>query len=738
MRPGPVICLCLGLVGPIALVRADPALQEYSDTVVLRPATELVAGSCELDVQLHGAIVDAELHQELRGGPVALAAVYELELPATSRVIDFALRDRTTAVGVGVPTQSSSEVVGTDPVLGADPAILTLVGPGDGPRLHYRAIVQPFGARTTLAVRWTDVAGIYDGMLHVHLLGHPEGSPCQVRVSAQPGPGARIGAIRAGTTVLSRAHPTFELGADDVDLEIDLAIAGHTPVAWLQSSEAGLGFTAQALTVVAPPLRAETGARHVVLVIDTSRSMDLVGRPNVRKLVRAIGRALPRDAQVEAIVYDRTATRVLGGWRPATTATFDTLDAALAARPAVNGSDLVAALALAHPLVTEPGRGQAMVVAISDGVLGARDEELIHALDARIDQVDLHAITLEPHGLHGLDADELAGAVRHFGGTSVEVDVEEIDRSVAPFGGAAGPLGALASWLRPAWLELSVPGFDVPDEIRAGAGFVTFAMTPRAVRPVLAARGDAPVHEAARAAPTAPIIQLALDRVGADAFGTGDAGTHARDRLATLHPAVDDAHDLAVLTAVGRIAASRHRMVAGGGPFTRLIAIPDPAFVPRISIGHVVGTARSALDRGIVKRLLVDQLQPRAYSCYVRALGPAPRLAGTVQFRLDLGRGEVSRVELAGLGNAGFDACLLEAAYGLTPPLPTPGVNLDDRTIVRYPLTFSVREDKPLILPGDADSSSPLDIDAIPGGAPHRLDLDTRTPLGGLPPSRHP
>ena len=75
----------------------------------------------------------------------------------------------------------------------------------------------------------------------------------------------------------------------------------------------------------------------------------------------------------------------------------------------------------------------------------------------------------------------------------------------------------------------------------------------------------------------------------------------------------------------------------------------------------------------------------------------------------------------------------------MTPSLPNPAYNIDDRTIANYPLTFSVREQKPFVIAGDADSSSPLDIDAIQGGVPVRIKAgDTSTPLGNLRPAKSP
>ena len=79
--------------------------------------------------------------------------------------------------------------------------------------------------------------------------------------------------------------------------------------------------------------------------------------------------------------------------------------------------------------------------------------------------------------------------------------------------------------------------------------------------------------------------------------------------------------------------------------------------------------------------------------------------------------------------------------FKVTPPLPNPDYNTDDRTIVNYPLTFSVREQKPFVVAGDADSASPIDIDAVQGGVPVTARKgqikaeDTSTPLGGLRPT---
>jgi hypothetical protein len=104
-----------------------------------------------------------------------------------------------------------------------------------------------------------------------------------------------------------------------------------------------------------------------------------------------------------------------------------------------------------------------------------------------------------------------------------------------------------------------------------------------------------------------------------------------------------------------------------------------------------------------------------------------------------MGRGEITDVQLVGLGDGAVDACLLDAAYLLSPPFPDFTLNADDQTIANYPLTFNRRADQPYVVLGDADSSSPIDIDAVQGGVPGRpVKVDAKTPLGGMKAPKSP
>ena len=285
----------------------------------------------------------------------------------------------------------------------------------------------------------------------------------------------------------------------------------------------------------------------------------------------------------------------------------------------------------------------------------------------------------------------------------------------------------------------------MPSELRTGSGVTVVAIDPGPARGlVLSGHGEAPIRIAARPGPSVAVAALALPLTNDASFSPdGEASSNAAEarRVAIAkHPGVDAEHSLVVLASSGRIAKSRHDMVAGGGRYVRVADIADPAFDDVAPNGPAALPTATAIDRSTLERLFRDQLQPRAFACYQRALGRAPTLAGTVYYDFELGRGEVTQVTVTGVGDPTFLACLVDAGYQLAPPLPDFAVNADDQTIARYPLTFNTREQRPVIVLGDADSSSPLDIDAIKAGVPTikhpHLKVDTSTPLGGLKP--HP
>jgi von Willebrand factor type A domain len=733
------------VVGSASVAHARGAFEEYGAGVPQRPAEQLREASCELDVELRGAVAVVELRQRIANpGAAPLAASFEQELPAGAQVIGLSLRESgAAAAAAALPVDAASPSVrGSTPgVDGVDPAFGTRL-PGGG----YHVILQPIAAGRDVLVTTRYVAPVLPraGGLRLVLPGRAgEGgaAPCKGTVRATPGPGATVRKIRVGGAEVAAAAAPLTLGEKDVAIHVELAIASAQPIAWVQTQPLADGWSASLVTVLGPPQVKSASSRRVVFVIDGSRSMDLVGRHHVTKLVNRIGAALPAGSEVEAILYDRRAARVFGDLRPATAENLAAIETAAGKRAAQNGSDLPGALALAKQVI-DGARGSAMLVIITDGVTGDVDgPALVRALGAKSSAVDVHAIVVNPGRTTSPGTAALRAPVNVYGGAYVEVRADELDEA----------LSAVDEWLRPAWLELALGGHAIPSEVRAGGGFARPILHRGAARFSLTGHGDAKFTIAAAAAPAAPVAALALASATAADFAGKDEPTESELILAepalqkarAAHPYAGGDRALAVLASAGRIAKSRRDVVAGGGRYERVIALDDPT--PGLSAAAAPAAPRaapSAIARETLERMFREQLQPKVYVCYQRALGRNASLGGTVYFQLRMGRGEVTEVSLTGIGDGQLEACLLDAAYQMTPPLPDFSVNADDQTIANYPLTLQRRAEQAVIVLGDADSQSPIDIDAVEPGVPGRprkvRPPDASTPLGGLRPSKSP
>jgi len=734
---------------PIA-ARAD-ALFEFTAHEPPRAASRVVETACEIEVDVRGGVATVELRQHLENtGMAAVAAAYEQALPDGGVMIGATLRDGSAPenTALAVPHGFTTTVAHDGDVIGADPLVVEPIDSDDG-LARYRATLQPIevGHAVVMTTRWATTVTIDGGALHVDVPGRDANGQlpaCHGTVRAVAGPGATIARVRAGKGVGSGGAATFTLEDAAVAIDAELAFARPEPLAWTQREDLGGGWAGELVTVLAPPARTSAPvARRAMFVIDGSRSMAMIGAPAISQVVDAVAAALPAGTQLDAIVYDRTAARVLGSWQPADRA-VGAIVAAVAKHAAGNGSDLAAALRLAHTALADGAREETSIIVITDGVLGQLpDTALVDAIAANPSAVNVHAIVLDPGTARSPGKALLARPVSMYGGSYVEIAADELDSA----------LTGVDAWVRPAWLEVAVHGIpadargELPSVMRAGAGGTQlFATRGAAPALELVAHAETMARVAARPAAAAPVGALALAHLDILAFAASSsatdlaAATRVRERAIGAHPIADLEHALVVLSAAGKVARDRRAMVAGGGPYTRVAALEDPEWIVPIAHARAAAPAPSAIDQMTLERLFRDQLQPAAFVCYERALGTAPKLAGTVRFELHLGRGEVTHAEVAGIGDAAFDACLVDAAYRMTPPLPDLRVNADDQTIAHYPLTFGLADHHPTVVLGDADSSSPLDIDAIEGGIPVSgprdapIHVDTATPLGAMKP----
>ena len=744
----------LAAVGAILAVstvtaRAETAFDEYSETVARRPAQQLVEAACDLDVQLRGAVATFEArHRISNPGPGALASSYHFDLPRGATLTGFSLRaGSSNEQALAIPGEITAVDADARPVFGVDPAFLEAVPEGSGSQYVLR--LQPLAEEreATITLRYTALAEIRAGALRLVIPGRPSTSKlaaCRGSIRAVGGPGATVGAIRVGGAEAgTRGAASFVIDTRPVVVDAELVFAAREPVLWTQTEALPDGWSATLVTVAAPPVRTTTEPlRRALFVIDGSRSMELVGRQNTAQVLRKIAAALPANTAIDAIIYDRTAKRVLGQWKPNDAQSLGTIERELTTRAAVNGSDLVGAFRIAHTAISDGSRDTTMVIVISDGVLGdVEGQELTKALDAKISNVDVLAVVLDPASTQSPGAAALRSPVNLHGGAFVEVNVSELDAA----------LDAVEEWLRPAWLELDLAGrIAIPQTVRAGSGFTrTMLHRGNAPKLVLTGHGASVLKIAPRSAPRAPVATLVLaDPAMADGFVVApdpteldlQRGVATRGRALAQYPYARVGLAFAALSTTGKVAKSRLAVVKGGGPYERIVDVFDPP-EPMVVAQSPTTLQPSAIARITLERLFRDQLQPKAYACYQRVLGTSPKLAGTVHFDFRMGRGEVTAVSLAGLGEAQLDACLLDAAYQLTLPLPDFTINADDQTIARYPLTFVLSESRPQVVLGDADSTSPLDIDAIQGGVPGKrgpVKVDTTSPLGTMRPSKSP
>ncbi len=723
----------LAVLCTASVATAETSFTEDNQSSLQGPSSQLFEAACDLDVELRGVLALVEVRQRIvNPGPMEMAATYQFDLPPGATITKFSLRrDGGTETALAIPGRFSTVDASARPVLDADPALLTALAAGED--AQYRIRLQPIAANheVWITTQYSTIGEIRGSALRVVLPGRAnigKLTACRGVVRASAGPGASVQGFRIGKALTSRSTAAFVLDARDVEINANLAFTARDPVVWTQTQALADGWNASLVTVAAPPVKTTTAvARRALFVIDGSRSMELVGKPNVAKVIAQVASALPANVEIEGIIYDRVAERVFKGWKPESPTTIADLQTAVTRHIPQNGSSITRAFELAHTAITDGARSQTMVIVISDGVLGeVTGAELTKSLGLMTSTVDVLAIVLDPGRTRSPNAEVLRAPVNLYGGSFVELATDEIDDA----------LQVVDEWLRPSWLELELGDLEIPASVRSGSGFTRLVIHRGALpRLTLTGHGDTTFRAPARSGPSAPIATVALasdpDRQVSELTWT---------KASAAHPYARGGLAFAVLSTQGKVARSRFAMVKGGGPYERITAVDDPTVTATGAAATApAGPPPSAIAKLTLERLFRDQLQPKAYACYQRALGTNPQLAGTMLFELRLGRGEITQVTLSGPGGKSFEDCLADAAYSISIPFPDFTVNADDQTIAHYPLTFNVNEARPAIVLGDADSTSPLDIDAIQGGVPVKVRYpSSRTPLGDLRPSKQP
>lgn len=795
------ICpLVLGFFAALMLTaRVAPAAAQASLTNELgRPVLE--EARFVHQITLNGVVAVVESTQVISNpGKHEQEAVYTFDLPARAAVtgLDVRLADGRTTSTVVVDAQAAVQVMHDPDSIDAMPdvGLLRLVA-HDRPdiggfsardRATYELRVSPVPPRkiVTSVVTWMVPLEYADGRLSLRIPERGSASNLvreRVELTLQASPSSRgFAMVHGGGRALGKGirKASFTAPArSDLTIEAALDFGGHREqplvsfgVVPLTKDTGAIG-----LAVLEPTSRgaSKLDYRRLLLLVDTSRSMDDQGLQAAARLADAFLASLTPGTDVEVITFDRRATRLFGSFVGNSAQTRKRVAKALRPGQQENGSDLGQALELARRTLESAGIGKAptrreeraetLVVLLSDGMMPLSldgRQAIGHIGSDVLGQIELFPLVLVPDSV--LMPDLTRGVLAELaGGTSVgraiAVRISEVDTwSKNLAGGLTRP--APLTHLQLESGDAVLRDIEIPYGLDPGQGVIavgTYRGAPPSKLLLRATRRDQDIVVSAQRAPawakaSAP---LALAVARPDDFLPDDIGKAAEQRVlvearrqlvrTASHVAVVTEHSsLVALARDDRFARDRLAMVQKWGPasFMRLPPPSEREFgTPIMRVFQERTTERDGeadmgmrtgeLDGDIIHRLLSSHVVPKARACYEKLLLRDHGLTGNLVVVIEVARGEVhhAAVERSTFANAAarnandaLQACVVDAAYTMQVPRVALGEDPETIGVVRYPLTF-----KPSKQGGNVESGTYQDptIDEL---------LQDSDPLSGLP-----
>jgi Vault protein inter-alpha-trypsin domain len=754
---GPVVA-GLALCALSAVARADATL---TSTV----GTDVTEGAYTLDVELRGLLATVELRQTfVNAGDRDTEAIYEFELPSAA-VIDggrVLVPGKREEVAFGVDTRAAITRTPDDAADSGVPDLVLLhaIGHRDGdpatgdPDLtRYELRVFPVPAHQTVTVRTRLVMPleVADGRVILRLPARGDAANLS----------RETGVVRVHPTggILGYDHfhvdETALRGAGVIPfshgrrggfvLDATPRVAGAEPLLWFDTVALDGKRGAIAVSLFAP--RSSTSDRlpfdRIAILVDTSRSMDGALEGAARIVDAVIANARP-DAKIQTLLFDH-GTHAVDGWRAPDAAARAATGKAIRGAALANGTSVTAALGAAGAALGEPTQGtRSLVLVVTDGLvpLDTTGLDLAQHVGAPRAGLTVSFVLVTPDQaalpdiLHG----PLADVANRTGGMVLATRAGEVTARATAIASQLGHAAPLHD------LQLvgadAVTGVMLPDVVPAGGGTVAIGWYRHAAPTRLAlnaVRGEQALHVNARRAASPEIGDLALATLEPDGLAVHDDGAEpaqpeidAARAMVTIarrrRGVVTDETSLIALDSRARFATERRNLAIGGGPFTREPPPGEtqvPATVPQVRIGHI--QLRGDLDARLIHGMIELGLLPRARTCFQPLLLKHRASEGTVRVDLELSRGEVTSARIASTDfSADISVCLLEAVYQLDVPRTVLDDLPDTVYLVHYPLTFRSLAAGEVVLPGDADSSDPIDTGI------HVDDADQ--PLGAVHP----
>lgn len=410
---------------------------------------------------------------------------------------------------------------------------------------------------------------------------------------------------------------------------------------------------------------------HVLLVVDRSQSgASSLPKESARVFAQLLD-SLPPDTTFDAITFARTAERLLDDKRFANGQAPRSDDAqaraelaqALAITVAGQGTDLRAAMELAGQQLAARKAKQPLILVVTDGMLppsvGAEvvGKALGDALGKAARPEVLFVVDDPLLNLRGLPADHPIANLA--AGLGARISLETL-ANLGP--GAIDELLAAPKVLGD--LQLSLPNSVLLDE-PLPTGLVA---------------GDFLVVEGSYDG-RAPSKVTIRGRFGKSKVSASFSAAKRAPRPAAIAAALRE--------------DDRPRAVEEG------LALPDwytPSMrrVTRMNIaqaGRVGWQPTGQLDSDIIERQLRSRVLPRARACYNQALTRNQVIAGRVELKLEVGKGEVMMATLGAAQLNYADDHLLECLETAAWAMDVPAGNLDTQIyVINYPLEFVAPE----------------------------------------------
>ncbi|HTJ45055.1 MAG TPA: VWA domain-containing protein [Kofleriaceae bacterium] len=739
----------------------------HADAVLSAAHGEDVSeGAYTLTIDLRGLYATVEIRQTFVDADATDAeALYEFDLPSAVVVdrVTVAIPGKheevafgANASSAGAPTPDDDETRDDVP----DAALLRIIdhqagdpaaGTPDLTRYELRVFPIPSKKAVTVRTRFVVPLEVADGRVILRLPARGDAPNLsretgEVRFHPSGGiTGYDHVHVDESDATLSGGRIQFAHGRrGTLVLDATPRARGTDPLVWYDASaiDRARGTVALSYFVPRPASADRLPFDRILFLIDGSRSME-GATDAAATIVDSVLAAAAPSTKVETILFDRSP-RALGGWRAIDTAARSEIGKAIRTAELENGTNLPDAMTAAGAALGEDTTAKTLVVVVTDGLvpLDTTGLELAQRLGApRAGLVASFVLVTPDHAalpdvLHGA----LADVAYRTGGMVLTARAGEVTTRVK---GLVAELGHPAP-LHDVSLEGNdtAPDLTLPELLPAGSGGMLIAgyhgAAPTRIA-LVATRVDRGVKINGVRGTSPELADLALGSIesialtahGPDAEPTEDDTNTSEEQLVQTRRRrglVTDDTSLVAIDSRSRFAAERRKLAQGGGPFMRVSPPGEPRVgprVPQVRIGTV--KLRGDLDARLIHGMIETGLLPRARTCFQPLLLKQRESEGTVRLDLELSRGEVTSAHVAHSDfPADISACVVDAAY----KLDVPRTMLDDMPdtvyLVHYPLTFRSLAAGELVLPGDADSSDPVDTGV------HADDADQ--PLGGITP----